>query len=1458
MFAIIPVEISQIIFGHVEDKETLARLLLVSHTFRRLAEPYLYRDVSFCLQREYTIQKFILGIAAGGGRCARFLKRLHLPIVSPQHELYELFQTIFALVSNLEDLELYPSRWSRLLTTFDLRDFLDVSPSASALKRFAWYSHCSLDSIGLTWFLTCQQSLECLTLMTFHTADAIPTLPKLRVLHALNLAAARRSLETNRVTHLQIRDCTASLDLHDAALSNVVVCILRVDSTLDVLSEGVAHMSNLECLKHVFVGGIVSALPAYALFPVINAFAQAEGLSRRVCFFVWLQIVVSIGVCLSYGAIYILVSESAPNSRSLGAVHGVSHIATGVMRAIEPYLYADVSFFGANHVQLKEPSDAELLAMGRSFLLGIAAGWGRCAHYVKRLYLPGAVLLRRELYKLFQTILQTVRNLEDLQVHCSWWIASPGGFNLQTLFETPPLFQLQGFGWSTPGHLDRVGLDWFLSHQTSLERLFLPSLRTSESSFLTPVLPRLRILHAMNSVAARRFLAGNQVTHLRLEQGDVHGLDDTLLRPVVVCITGHALFGSTSTAVARMPNLECLQIDAFAQSIPRTLCRLGMFKSATKLRHLRILTHEAIAGRAHSMPAPWDYGDVDIAFNSLPSLTYISVQFTSATIAFATMAGARDSAQAKPRKKPGRVPTSCAECRRLKLRCDRSVPCEKCVSRGCGSICPDGALTPGKGNRLVLANTEELHDRIDTLCARIRELEDALRTLQASVSTTPHPLLTNDLLSARSPQQPTDSPVPPSTSTRSPAVDAPHAEEESMIDAFGTLTIGPRGEANFLGQTARSEYLIRASLGQSLPQVRLPQSRLSTRVVNAGCPEGDLSGNVELFQDIIGHIPPRAESERLIEVYLEFGKILFGPLLRRDIDDQVLGIVYSPESFDGPQVHHAIALLFAILSIAVLFDPNRPPYSPDAHEYFLLSRAALSLSPPTFHTTLNSILTLTHLAEFLELHDWEFVGSIQGWVYLGYAFRLAYGVSLYLNGARWHLSDQMVERRSRVFWQLLSRDTWMSFSFGRPSSILLAHVDCEFPKDNEEVINSQGQAEMGFHPWCWRYSALLQSVISTAFVPKPPPYATILELDRKIRDFPIPSHLRPACVTQDQIVGTAFDVQRWFVLCSKETVLLNLHRGYFAQALQEQPLDYLKHRYGPSMLATYRSAWRLIETVIMSYNMNTLIMSRVAFAWSQALSASIVMCLLVTRAPSSNLTASALEELDRALLLFEKAAPTCKTASLNVDAMRTLRNKAHEAINRTDPSAPISSMTPAELDRIGGKTHLLSTIAAATTSTTTATTISSSGPSRCSSTTLTDVCSMDHLFAGINMHPTIAQDLRNLDIGAPLFNRMTDLPPNFLVSASSPMDAELAQSVGQPQPMPDVEFLDLFRGGMGGPPTSTGLGGGGASLPGVPGMNVLGGYPMAPTYPPGSPSNTPVPPTLDAAWQSLVEHLGFS
>lgn len=35
------------------------------------------------------------------------------------------------------------------------------------------------------------------------------------------------------------------------------------------------------------------------------------------------------------------------------------------------------------------------------------------------------------------------------------------------------------------------------------------------------------------------------------------------------------------------------------------------------------------------------------------------------------------------------------------LQCDRVFPCQSCCKRGCAEICPDGALTGGKGSRSV-------------------------------------------------------------------------------------------------------------------------------------------------------------------------------------------------------------------------------------------------------------------------------------------------------------------------------------------------------------------------------------------------------------------------------------------------------------------------------------------------------------------------------------------------------------------------------------------------------------------------------------------------------------------------------------------------------------------------------------------------------------------------------------
>ncbi|EAL20713.1 hypothetical protein CNBE0780 [Cryptococcus deneoformans B-3501A] len=56
---------------------------------------------------------------------------------------------------------------------------------------------------------------------------------------------------------------------------------------------------------------------------------------------------------------------------------------------------------------------------------------------------------------------------------------------------------------------------------------------------------------------------------------------------------------------------------------------------------------------------------------------------------------------------------SCAECRRLKLKCDRQVPCDNCVKRRCHSICPDGVRV----TRQYLANPDS------ALLTRLEQLE---------------------------------------------------------------------------------------------------------------------------------------------------------------------------------------------------------------------------------------------------------------------------------------------------------------------------------------------------------------------------------------------------------------------------------------------------------------------------------------------------------------------------------------------------------------------------------------------------------------------------------------------------------------------------------------------------------------------------------------------------------------
>lgn len=123
---------------------------------------------------------------------------------------------------------------------------------------------------------------------------------------------------------------------------------------------------------------------------------------------------------------------------------------------------------------------------------------------------------------------------------------------------------------------------------------------------------------------------------------------------------------------------------------------------------------------------------------------------------------------------------------------------------------------------MVLANTEGLHDTIETLRGRVRELEDSLRNVTSASSNNPHSLHEEEIEVVHA-----KPPVAQEYDAFNKSAFAPSQIEEeraNLINCFGklpvetlvniritkticsgTLRIGPCTQATFLGQTARSE-----------------------------------------------------------------------------------------------------------------------------------------------------------------------------------------------------------------------------------------------------------------------------------------------------------------------------------------------------------------------------------------------------------------------------------------------------------------------------------------------------------------------------------------------------------------------------------------------------------------------------------------------------------------------------
>ncbi|KAJ3746408.1 hypothetical protein DFH05DRAFT_1394703 [Lentinula detonsa] len=734
--------------------------------------------------------------------------------------------------------------------------------------------------------------------------------------------------------------------------------------------------------------------------------------------------------------------------------------------------------------------------------------------------------------------------------------------------------------------------------------------------------------------------------------------------------------------------------------------------------------------------------------------------------------------------KRARGALSCAECRRLKLKCDKTVPCSSCKRRGCSSICPNGVLITGQGTRFVLADTEKLHAKIELMSDRIRSLEDALMILHSTTGVQePHPLLNGDLLKIKSSLE-LHAAVQSDNKVKEEEL-----EDSQYIDAFGTLAIREDGASTFYGRSAGSEvnngrdmYPPTQLNGRSLngvPTIREWQQQaaqargLPTVLSNlsqsfplpASQPIPDLDYLINTF------LPPWQEASRLCNLYLEQAPWFFGAVTERQLMEEVLPMWYAEaprpavapslnvsgtplgdRSVDTPLLAsaHDLALLYMVFCFGALTDVNLPaaPDNMQSEHYYDLTKVGLNLEglldrPPSVSTV--QALSLMGIYEGMRSGE----NSIEStWALMGMATKLAQSVNR--DCARWKLPPAEVQKRRALFWELFITDCWQSLATGRLATFSLPFVDCELPYDPDGTISDDGIVQPSFPFWKARFGAeCVSAVVQGTLTSRAPKYSIILDLDRKIRDMELPKYAQGPI---PEGAGLKEAMSYCMPTNYRELTLLYIHRCFFTHAIKSNPSDPIKSQYAPSFLAGYRSACDLLNAVRKQFTMFPAQIARFWVLWTHAFSSAVMISSVVTHGSRSKVAPAALLELKSACELFEQAASHGGRAVKFLPIVQRLLDKAqkvfYDTCNGVPPAISDDIFRPSEtgsdeISVFSGKTHTVTTKARTPSGRSpgsNGSARSSQSPTGSPSQTFSTT---NPSFAGV--HPTLVQELNTFD-----------------------------------------------------------------------------------------------------------------
>ncbi|WBW75609.1 DNA-binding transcription factor, zf-fungal binuclear cluster type [Schizosaccharomyces osmophilus] len=528
-----------------------------------------------------------------------------------------------------------------------------------------------------------------------------------------------------------------------------------------------------------------------------------------------------------------------------------------------------------------------------------------------------------------------------------------------------------------------------------------------------------------------------------------------------------------------------------------------------------------------------------------------------------------------PGKRPGtrrnRKITSCRECHRLKLKCDRVWPCSNCKKRGISDLCPDGIVisVSDKLIKLLLSRMSKLQGAVESYDSNHDSLfiaEHDQKVIHSLIEkyidpTEQPPLSLSFSAKTQSPSarnQSAESKMDDTTQTSSPSGDSTLADVSQML---GRLKIGSHGHLNYYGASSSRSCIPQAdpnseeedyfALQRSLLYPSSSSSSLlhwSHRVPNVLNPT-----------NLCDMLPVPQFAVCLLNLYFDNVGWSCHVIHRPSFEKARLNL-YAHDSSRSPPQPHFLALTYMVFCLGTLFASpalvrNRKSL---AHEFYLRAQLCFDISYSSFVPSVDAVVFLILMCQYSYFCDCLERTNF-AWNCVGTATRIAVAMGMHRDGEVFELSAFQLHMRRMIWAELLFLDRMLSMSLGRPYAISNDQTNVLPPSNIADASiapdslfipePSPLRTEASFTIVKAKISKYLANALNRAFKFTPPSYSEVQTLTKELLEVEseLPDYF---CVTDDTknaspvIIMEQYSIK--FIILQS---VLYLHRPWFVRAV---------------------------------------------------------------------------------------------------------------------------------------------------------------------------------------------------------------------------------------------------------------------------------------------------------------------